>query len=74
MAALESLDSTWSPPSAKSARPNWSAVKAMAVSMSGMRSSASANRIKAKPSALEMGYSLSKLSIAQNGGGLSRTA
>ena len=58
----------------KSARPSWSAVKAMAVSASGTRSSASARRIRARPSALEIGYSLSRLSIAQNGGGFSRTA
>ena len=74
MAADDKRASTASPLPSKSARPSWSAVRAMAVSVSGTRSSASASRISAKPSALEMGYSLSKLSIAQNGGGLSRTA
>jgi hypothetical protein len=46
----------------------------MAVSASGTRSRASARRIRARPSALEMGYSRSRLSMAQKGGGLSRTA
>ena len=53
----------------KSARESWSAVSAIAVSASGTRSSASASRISASPSALEIGYSLSRLSMAQNGGG-----
>ncbi len=57
-----------------SARPSWSAVSAIAVSTSGTRSSASASRIRARPSALEIGYSRSSDSIAQNGAGLSRTA
>ena len=46
----------------------------MAVSASGTRSKASARRIKANPSALEIGYSRSSDSMAQNGAGLSRTA
>ena len=58
----------------KSARPSWSAVSAIAVSASGTRSSASASRISARPSALEIGYSRSSDSIAQNGAGASRTA
>ena len=57
----------------KSARPSWSAVSATAVSASGTRNRASAKRIKANPSALEMGYSFSRLSIAQKGGGFLRT-
>ncbi len=63
-----------SPSPAKSARPNWSAVSAIAVSASGTRSSASARRISARPSALLIGYSRSSDSSAQNGAGLSRTA
>ena len=63
-----------SPLASKSALPSWSAVKAIAVSTSGTRSSASARRISASPSALDIGYSLSRLSIAQNGGGFLRTA
>ena len=74
MAVLDRRASTLSPELSKSARPSWSAVNAMAVSASGTRKSASARRIRARPSALEIGYSLSKLSMAQNGGGLSRTA
>ena len=74
MAVLDSRASALSPAASKSARPNWSAVSAIAVSASGTRSKASASRIRAKPSALEMGYSLSRLSIAQNGGGFCRTA
>ena len=46
----------------------------MAVSASGTRSKASASRINARPSALEIGYSLSRLSMAQNGGGFCLTA
>ena len=46
----------------------------MAVSASGTRSKASARRISARPSALEIGYSRSSDSMAQNGAGLSRTA
>ncbi len=57
----------------KSARPSWSAVSAIAVSASGTRSSASASRIRARPSALEIGYSCSSDSIAQNGAGWART-
>ena len=57
----------------KSARPSWSAVSAIAVSTSGTRSRASARRIRARPSALEIGYSRSSDSMAQNGAGLSRT-
>ena len=71
------LISAWSWPSwvcaAKSARPSWSAVSASAVSVSGTRSSASARRISARPSALEIGYSRSSDSIAQNGAGCLRT-
>ena len=74
MAVLDRRESTLLPLLSKSARPNWSAVSAIAVSASGTRSSASASRISASPSALEMGYSRSRLSMAQNGGGLSRTA
>ena len=73
MAARDKRASTWSPACAKSARPSWSAVRAMAVSVSGTRSSASARRIRARPSALEIGYSCNKLSMAQNGAGWSRT-
>ena len=57
----------------KSARPSWSAVSAIAVSASGTRSSASASRISANPSAVEIGYSCSSDSIAQNGAGCART-
>ena len=74
MALDDSRASVESPAASKSARPSWSAVSAMAVSASGTRSKASARRISASPSALEIGYSLSRLSTAQNGGGLSRTA
>jgi hypothetical protein len=49
-------------------------VSAIAVSASGTRSSASARRINASPSALLIGYSRSSDSSAQNGAGLSRTA
>jgi hypothetical protein len=59
--------------SPKSARPSWSAVSAIAVSASGTRSSASARRISARPSALVIGYSRSSDSIAQNGAGVRRT-
>ena len=62
------------PLASKSARPSWSAVRAIAVSASGTRSSASARRISARPSALEIGYSRSSDSMAQNGAGVSRTA
>ena len=61
-------------PASNAALPSWSAVSAIAVSVSGTRSSASARRISASPSALEIGYSRSSDSMAQNGGGLSRTA
>lgn len=74
MAADDSRDSVESAVPSKSARPNWSAVSAMAVAASGTRSSASARRISARPSALEIGYSRSRLSMAQNGGGWRRTA
>ena len=74
MAVCERRDSAPSVALSKSARPNWSAVSAIAVSASGTRSSASARRIRARPSALEIGYSLSRLSMAQNGGGCLRTA
>ena len=57
----------------KSARPSWSAVRATAVCASGTRSRASASRIKARPSALLIGYSRSSDSMAQNGAGLART-
>jgi hypothetical protein len=63
-----------SPALSKAALPSWSAVSAMAVSVSGTRSRASARRISARPSAVEIGYSRSSDSIAQNGAGLSRTA
>jgi hypothetical protein len=46
----------------------------MAVSASGTRSSASASRISASPSLPEIGYSRSRVSMAQNGGGWRRTA
>ena len=62
-----------SPGASNSALPSWSAVSAMAVSASGTRSSASARRISASPSALEIGYSRSSDSIAQKGAGVSRT-
>ena len=45
----------------------------MAVGASGTRSSASASRISASPSALLIGYSRNSDSIAQNGAGLART-
>jgi hypothetical protein len=45
----------------------------MAVAESGTRNKASAKRIKANPSGFEIGYSLSSVSIAQNGGGSERT-
>ena len=74
IAVLDKRASVLSPAASKSARPSWSAVSAMAVSASGTRSRASARRIRARPSALEIGYSLSRLSMAQNGGGFRRTA
>jgi len=64
----------WPFAASKSALPSWSAVSAIAVCASGTRSNASARRINANPSALEIGYSRSSDSIAQNGAGLSRTA
>jgi hypothetical protein len=74
MAAEDRRAITASDAPSKSARPNWSAVSAMAVSVSGTRSSASARRIRARPSSLLMGYSVSRRSMAQKGGGFSRTA
>jgi hypothetical protein len=63
MALADRLASMRCGPSAaslsKSARPSWSAVNAIAVSASGTRSSASASRIRARPSALLIGYSRS---------------
>ena len=49
-------------------------MSAIAVSASGTRNSASANRINARPSALLIGYSRNNDSSAQNGAGRSRTA